>query len=136
METLGKGRAFFFSMFALQPPFNSLSCQKATSSTNKIRGLWLHQIGQLIRAGCPGDADSAWLPQCWEAAGGSQGDAPFTVGWKRLFPPLTKGVVEQPLGGWCLEDLHGVTVVLGTLSAVPVAGRAAGGGQQDLQPYL
>lgn len=35
-----------------------------------------------------------------------------------------------------IRHLHGMTAVLGALAAVPVAGRAAGGGQQDLQPHF
>lgn len=44
VETLGKGRAFFFSTFALPSPFDKLFLQKEASSSDKASGLLLHQI--------------------------------------------------------------------------------------------
>lgn len=46
-------------------------------------------IGQLVKAGAE------------EQPAVSQGDAPFTAGWKRLFPPITVGVAERPPEEWC-----------------------------------
>lgn len=109
--TLGEGRAFFFSTFAPQSLFNNLSCQKETSSTNKTSGLLLHQIRPqnnkpVDKSWLPWGCDCASLHLCWETdqpVWGSEGGgyALFTVGWKKLFPPFTMGVIDHPLGGWC-----------------------------------
>lgn len=69
VEKLGEGRAFFFSTFALQSPFNNLSCQKEMSNTDKTSGLLLHQISprnnRLVGKSWP---PCSPLHQCWGTA--------------------------------------------------------------------